>query len=256
MRLSPITSLRDSKDSQADAIDLAYLTASTIDSSEIGTLRWLNVDRSQIISFTSEKNEKAILQELITPAISTESIDGLGSKIDRTEHLVIRDFDLPQLHPSSNTGQSRIIAHAEYVYCPVDWFKRHRYSPTNPNESLDPRISGGNQPLMDLFMKEIYRISEINTGEKECYMLTALHTLDTHLRKGIASKLVQWIFPFADERRREVFLVASPIGGHVYLKNGYEVVEGEDSVIRIPLEGWGGRVGAIHEMLAMRRLSK
>jgi len=109
---------------------------------------------------------------------------------------------------------------------------------------------------MDLFMKEIYRISEINTGEKECYMLTALHTLDTHLRKGIASKLVQWIFPFADERRREVFLVASPIGGHVYLKNGYEVVEGEDSVIRIPLEGWGGRVGAIHEMLAMRRLSK
>jgi hypothetical protein len=253
MRLSSISSLRDSKDPRADALDLAHLTASTIDSSEIGTLRWRGVSRSDIIDYTAEKFEKAIRNDFTTLAISTEATDGKGNKVDRTEHLVIRDLDLPQIDASSTAGQGRIVAHVEHAFCPPDWFSRNPFSPSDPNTPLDLRISGGNQALMDLFTSSIYRTSEDLIGGQECYMLLALHTLDTHLRRGIATTLTAWIFPYAAATKRPLFLVASPVGSHVYKKAGYTVVEGERGLIEIPLEEWGGSKGGVHQLLAMRK---
>ncbi|ORY30168.1 hypothetical protein BCR39DRAFT_529794 [Naematelia encephala] len=253
MRLTPITSLRDSKDPHADAIDLAHLRASTIDSSEIGTLAYGGVPLSNIISHAAEGYEKGIRNGFDTPSISAETSDGLGNHIDRSEHLVIRDLDLPQLESSSEVGQGRIIAHAEYVCCPTDWFSRNKFTPADPNTPVDPRLEGGNQALMDEFTAKIYRTSEALIGGQECYMLTALHTLDTHLRKGIATRLVQWIFPYAKSTKRPIFLVASPIGAHVYWKNGYESVGGNNGIIEIQLEDWGGTKGGVHRLLAMRK---
>lgn len=251
MRLTPITSLRDSKDPHADAIDLAHITASTIDSSEIGILRWGSVPIANMISYTTEKYEKEIRNGVTTPAISTEATDDLGSYVDRFEHLVIRDLDLPQVEPTSGTGTSpgRIVAHAEYIYCPADWWSRNKYTPAD----ADPILEGDNQALFDHFTTEIYRISEIHTKGEEFYMVTACSTLDTHLRNGIASRLVQWIFPFVNANKRPLFLMASPSGAHVYRKNGYENTGGDNGVVEFQLEDWGGTKGAVHQLIAMRR---
>ena len=257
MRLTPIISLRDSKDPRGDAIDLAHLRATTINSSEIGILAWGNVPLAQLVSYTAEKFEKSIRKDFTTPAISTESTDGLGSTIDRSEHLVIRDLDLPQVEPSPDAnggqGQGRIVAHVEYVSCPQDWFSRNHFTPADPDVPVDPRIEGSKQALMDHFHAEIYEVSELHVGGQECYMLLGIHTLDTHLRRGLASQLVQWIIPYANANNRPLFLVSSPVGVHVYRKNGYQGVGGDAELVEILLEEWGGPKGVIHQLVAMRR---
>ena len=257
MRLTPITSLRDTKDPRGDAIDLAHLRATTIDSSEIGILAWGNVPLPQFISYTAETYEKSIRNDLKTAAISAEPTDGLGCNIDRSEHLVIRDLDLSPVEPSNNVnrgqGQGRIVAHVEYVFCPPDWFSRNHHTPANPDEPVDPRIAAMNQALMDHFHEEIYRVSEVHVGGQECYMLLGIHTLATHLRRGIASELIRWIIPYANAKRRSIFLVSSPVGVHVYRKNGFEGVGGDAESIEIPLEDWGGPKGVVHHLVAMRR---
>ena len=254
MRLTPITSLRESKDPRADAIDLAHLTASTIDSSEIGILGWKDVPLADIIARSAKKFEESIRKDFTTPAISTESTDGVGSAVDRREHLVIRDLDLPQVEPSSpGTGEGRIIAHVEYAFCPPDWFERNRHTPHDPSMPLDPTMTAEKQILFDIFTSRIFEVSEHHMAGKECYMVLALHTLDTHLRQGIASRLVQWIFPYAEATKRPLFLVASPVGTPVYRKNGYQVIEGPEGLIEIPLERWGGSKDSVHRMVAMRK---
>lgn len=251
MRLSPIGSLRNSKQPRTDAIDLAHLVASTIDSSEIGILRWQGVPLDDIISYTADKFEKEILALETTPAISAEKFDGLGDGIDRAENLIVRDLDLPCVDGSTDNG-GRIVAHIEYIYCPIGWWSRNQFKPTN-DAKLDPRLRGGNQALYDHFISEIYRISELHTTGQAFYMVTACHTLTSHLRKGIASTLVRWIYPFADALNRPIFLTASPLGKHVYEKNGYVSVEGDDGSVDFRLEEWGGTEGAIHTLIAMRR---
>jgi hypothetical protein len=251
MRLSAISPLRTSTHTHTDALDLASLVASTIDSSEIGILRWRGVSLDNIISYTAEKFEKEIQALASEPAISTEKDDGLGDGIYRVEHLVVRDLDLPSVDGSTSNG-GRIVAHIEYIYCPIGWWSRNQDKPSQ-DAKTDTRIQAGNQALYEHFTSEIYRISELHTTGQAFYMVTACHTLTSHLRKGIASTLVQWIYPYADALNRPIFLTASPLGKHVYEKNGYRSVEEGEGFVDFMLEDWGGTMAAVHRLIAMRR---
>jgi len=255
MRLSPILSLRDSTDPHADALDLAHLKASTIGNNELSSISWGQASRPDIIPFIAKSEEAGILKELNIPAITAEQTDGLGSKVERTEHIVIRDLDLPQI-AQPNNGVGRIIAHANWVYCSSKFADSDmaKFSPssTERKELTGPVATAAT----DYFEEESYRIAVAHAGGRECYMLVGISTLDTHLRKGIATKLVEWIFPLADATTRPVALTASPAGAPLYRKNGFVDIGGENGEVTVPLEKYGGTKGFIHHHIAMERAPK
>lgn len=249
MRLTPLESLRNSTDIHADAVDLGHLAFSTVGVSELSAMVWGTASKEDITTHCIDDYEAGLLRDLKTPAISAESTDGLGSNVDRTEHFVIRDMDLPQIDKPDN-GRGRIIAHASWIYCPSSWAEKNTY---HPNEKRDKLVGPHAKALQDYYMKETYRISKVHTTGIECYILIGISTASSHGRQGIATKLVQWIFPIADASNRPVWLTASPAGAPVYLRNGFVRPEGPDGAVTIPLGDWGGTKDFIHHHIAMER---
>ena len=83
-----------------------------------------------------------------------------------------------------------------------------------------------------------------------CFELHDISTLTpSHLRKGIAKRLTEWIFPPADQLALPVVLSASAMGFPLYEKCGFVGYRQYDIVTE--LEKWGGE--GIHTLVIMVR---
>lgn len=69
-----------------------------------------------------------------------------------------------------------------------------------------------------------------------CFYFNAMFTLTpSHLRKGAAAELVNWIMPYSDLYGLPVVVIGSPLGVKVYKKAGFEEV----CDLTIDLGDWG-----------------
>lgn len=197
------------------------------------------------------------------PQISDTSTDKRGDKIDRFEHLVVRDLDLRPTFSEHSSGspsftsthRGRIVAHAIWIYCPADWVSRYPPPPLlndAPNHSPTPPAET-NTALVTHFDSQVKEMGSLHVRGKLCYILMSISTLASHLRKGIATQLVRWIFPRADENGLPVYLAASPAGFPLYKTVGFVEIGGEKGMVQVPLGEWGGAEGAVHRHTMMVR---
>jgi len=258
MRLTPPLALISSYTAE-DIYGIARISQSVLFSNELAELRYSKTTPEEQIQWLIHET-KHELQEAFRryrPAIS--AIDHLGKDVDRFEYLVIRDLDLaplvPDGQPSKQDGshRGRIVGHAAWSY----YAGKDTASDENQSQpSIGPvPPASANVELVHLLNDKVNDMVKFHTSGKRCYVLDDIATLPSHQRKGIASQLVQWIFPFADRDALPVIFASSPMGCPLYKACGFREIGGERAAAEVDTGNWGGS-GSIHRHIMMIRYPK
>ncbi|KAJ9609507.1 hypothetical protein H2200_005834 [Cladophialophora chaetospira] len=245
---------------------MAAVMQSTLTMTPLGELRYGSVPEGELRTWLQACYKVGIPSELETPRIAGFDDDGHGPNVTRMEYLVIRDLDLKPLEEvqddydggrQASTG--RIVAYAEFKYHPMEEAKsdEHANEPTestsgeNDWKFLQPPPSVHNE-LRKHWDGVVEAVLERQFGGMHCFEVRGLSTLSpSHLRKGIASKLLSWIFPWADRLNVPVVLAATPPGYPLYLKHGFVPVGPNGGAIECNMAEWGG--SGVHRHILMMR---
>ena len=81
-------------------------------------------------------------------------------------------------------------------------------------------------------------------------MLYLVGTHPKHERRGAASMLIRWAFPFADKGGKRCYVDGSSVGYALYKRCGFTVDVGE---ISVDLDEYGDHGFGVHKWVAMMR---
>lgn len=254
--------------------EMAAINQSTLTMTPLGELRYSAVPPDEAQRWLESCCRADLRDELSYPRITDLDTDGLGPDVIRFEHLVIRDLDLEPLH-SYHAGQAssashdpgrdsrpagRIVAYAEFKYHPLNKEKQTdehgaRDSDKEPPASVEPSMeipTSAHRELHEYWNNAVEAALDFQFSHLHCFEVRGLATLSpSHLRKGIASKLLPWIFPWADRLNVPVVLAATPPGYPLYLRHGFVELGGRDGVVECDMAEWGG--SGIHRHILMTR---
>jgi GNAT superfamily N-acetyltransferase len=175
---------------------------------------------------------------------------------------------------SASASGGRIVAFAEFKYHPREDVRSHQQEEEQQQQQQQQTatqpptegMSGGDQDGSMLLQPppsvhnelRIHWDNLVETalhrqfGGMHCFEVRGLSTLSpSHLRRGIASKLLGWIFPWADRLNVPVVLAATPPGYPLYLKHGFAPVGPDDGAIECDMADWGG--SGVHRHVLMIR---
>lgn len=248
-----------------DGYDLAHMVMSIPNSSQLATLRWGGVSDVDMLAYLVGAAPGKLITDAEIPRISDAKDDKKGCAIERREHLVIRDLDLPpyrvEEYPDEYDTDSparklgRIVAHADYRFRPQgwDWRDPNHKAPQANGEPLGvSKPAGANVELIEKFDERVEELLAYHCKGQDCYELVNIGTNVSHLRNGLAKKLVTWLFPFCDELRLDYKLLASPMGRFLYKSSGFvEEGKGDRAAVEIDMSKWGGE--GIHQHVYMVR---
>ncbi|KAH0837081.1 hypothetical protein AYO21_04541 [Fonsecaea monophora] len=286
--------------------DIARIKHSSLTATPLGQLRYGDVPAEEAREWLEACTRVELLSELKYPRIVGLECDGLGRHVPRMEHLVIRDLDL-DLDLPQPTAQGDVVsdaggvvvAFAEFQYHPLPGQEQeHRIKPSvsksttetqsrveipsltssssQPPTNVDTEVvklpSSAHRALHKHWDQTVEAALSATFGGMHCFEVRGIGTLSpTHLRKGIASRLLAWIFPWADRLDVPVVLAATPAGYPFYIRHGFVEVgdhhrgEGDDEAstkgtrgtrpfIECDMAEWGG-IG-IHRHVLMIRWPK
>ncbi|KIW91650.1 uncharacterized protein Z519_07618 [Cladophialophora bantiana CBS 173.52] len=267
----------------ADGIvsDLASIRQSYLTTTPLGQLRYGAVPAAEARKWLESCVRLELNSELATyPRITGFDTDGRGQNVSRMEHLVVRDLDLEPLvvdqtlqsDEEARPSPGRVVAFAEFQYHP------HPHSSNEPgaddarpaqsSEQEDPasaKTKTKTEPPIDLppsahralhehWDKAVEAALSAQFGGMHCFEVRGIATLSpSHLRRGIASKLLCWIFPWADRLGVPVVLAATPPGYPFYLRHGFVEVDdgGPRTFVQCNMAEWGGE--GVHRHVLMIR---
>ncbi|OAL24472.1 hypothetical protein AYO20_10630 [Fonsecaea nubica] len=288
--------------------DIARIKHSSLTTTPLGQLRYGNVPAEEAREWLEACTRVELLSELKYPRIVGLESDGLGRHVPRMEHLVIRDLDLDlDLDLPQPTAQSDIVsaaggvvvAFAEFQYHPLPGQEQeHRIQPSvsksttetqskveipsltssasQPPTNVDTEVvdlpSSAHRALHEHWDQTVEAALSATFGVMHCFEVRGIGTFSpSHLRRGIASRLLAWIFPWADRLDVPVVLAATPAGYPFYIRHGFVEVgdhhRGEDDdeartkgtrgtrpFIECDMAEWGG--SGIHRHVLMIRWPK
>ena len=273
MRLTDPLSLSPS-DIPSAVADMAAIAQSSLTMTPLGELRYGTVPAAELTTWLEECYAEELPADLAFPRISGFEDGEAGPDVTCSECLVVRDLDMVSLgekHGGTGDGDGldepagfgRIVAYAEFKYHPPALQDAQNPDPgpsKEPSESKS-HISPIQLPLSIQPLERALHTHWNNTVEValaaqfsflRCFEVRGLSTLSpSHLRHGIASKLLRWIFPLADRWKIPVVLAATPPGYPLYLKYGFVPVGPNGGVIECDMKEWGGR--GVHRHVLMVR---
>lgn len=257
MQLTGIQSLRKDYTSN-DLNEMAAVMQSTLLSSPSAILRWSKVTESEAQSWMRATVTSSLKKEFQIPRMSA-ALDRSARDLPTSsyaEHLIIRDLDMEHIEdPAKNDAPGRVVAHADWRYTPR-FEGSIADTPQDENGSSDEVSShpqGFNKELDKLLNDRIDTSIAAHFNGLPFFYLLGISTLTpSHLRKGVAKRLVEWVEPFVHYYSVPVVLYASPLGLHLYRNCGYE--EYRDLDVTIDLEPWGVR--ETHRHVVMIRWPK
>ena len=238
--------------SQDDVSELVAVIQTTRLSSPSAVLRWGKISPSDLEDWLRRSCTGNLKSDFQLERISSIRGEDELPSIPLVEHLVVRDFDMIHLGTDQDRlAPGRIVAHAEYHFIlsygtPGEGTQREE-TPLGPSISCPPGFGQG----LHLQIGKMVRAMMISLfSGLPCFELHSISTLTpSHLRKGIAKRLTEWIFPYADQLALPVVLSASPLGLLLYNKCGF--VEYRQYDVVIELEEWGG--DGLHKLVTMVR---
>lgn len=263
MQLTDVKYL-SANDSQSASIDIGAIVQSFSLSSPLGALRYTNIPSDEFRQWITKGIKADLDHEFSYPRIRDFDSDGLGFNVVRYEGLVIRDLDLQKLSTEDTrqlvSGQGRVIAHASFLYHPAHEKKDTKPATKQETDFLsapdpdDELPLPGHRELHNYWNNAVETALKAEFGGLHCFEVRELSVLaPTHWRKGIASKLLQWIFPYAERLGIPVVLAATPAGYPLYLKHGFVDVSGKNGIVECDMAQWGG--AGVHRHVLMTRAS-
>ncbi|KIW32691.1 uncharacterized protein PV07_04220 [Cladophialophora immunda] len=274
------------EDADAVAPDIASIRHSSLTSTPLGQLRYGAVPHAEAREWLESCSRLELQSELRYPRIASFERDGSGQHVTRMEHLVVRDLDLaPFKACNALTIQGdavrpgRVVAYAEFQYHPpqqepaagsvISGSQRihaseEGFSSEEPATVLDLPVSV-HRDLHEHWDRTVEAALSARFGHMHCFEVRGIGTLaPSHLRKGIASSLLAWIFPWADALGVPVVLAATPAGHPFYLRHGFVEVDDDDDddedgkaqrrFIECDMADWGGT--GVHRHVLMIRWPK
>ncbi|KIW66904.1 hypothetical protein PV04_06192 [Phialophora macrospora] len=275
----------------ADTIvpDMAAIALSSLTMTPLGQLRYGTTPEAQLSSWLRACWRAELPGDLQPPRIADFDHDGLGPNVMRMEYLVVRDLDMEPLSDddkrsanhnshddveapasaSASDSRGRIVAFAEFKYHPREEVRaqeeqqqqQRTTTQAAPQGSPDgnedgrlplqppPSVHNGLRTHWDNLVETAL---QRQFGGMHCFEVRGLSTLSpSHLRRGIASELLGWIFPWADRLNVPVVLAATPPGYPLYLKHGFVPVGPNDGAIECDMADWGG--SGVHKHVLMIR---
>lgn len=249
-------------DTERASIDIAAIAQSFSLSSPLGALRYGRIPTAQFNQWITTGVRADLEHESQYPRIRQLGTDEFELNLDRYESLVIEDLDLPSLSSTINQGpgrnRGRVVAHASFLYHPPNEKGQNSDKlgvksdvPSEPNQA-NHLPSSGHGELHRYWNQAVETALEREFGGLHCFEVRELNVLaPSHWRKGIASKLLAWIFPYADGLGVPVVLAATPAGYPLYLKHGFVQVSGKNGIVECDMAQWGG--AGIHRHVLMSR---
>ncbi|KIV89560.1 hypothetical protein PV10_06950 [Exophiala mesophila] len=261
MHLSDII-LLSQEDTERATTDIAAIVQSFSLTSPLGALRYGRIPLAELKQWITKGVRADLEHESQYPRITQLGTDEFGLNIERYESLVIEDLDLQPLSSpvdqqlAPNHGQ--IVAHASFLYHPSnekrqssDKIGKEPAISSEANQTNDLPSSGHGE-LHRYWNQAVETALESEFGDLHCFEVRELSVLaPSHWRKGIASTLLTWIFPFADRIGVPVVLAATPAGYPLYLKHGFVQVSGKNGIVECDMAQWGG--SGIHRHVLMSR---
>ena len=243
--------------------DVSAVTQSSLTMTPLGELRYGRVPTAELADWLQACCEVGLRSELQTPRIAGLGGDGLGHSLTRMEFLVVRDLDVASLSEKENlhgedprVSEGRIVAYAEFTYHPAEQVSTQQEDSKPSGEASGSEWKSLQPPawvhreLYEHWNNTVEAALRKQFGGLHCFEVRGLSTLSpSYLRKGIASKLLSWILPWADRLNVPVVLAATPPGYPLYLKHGFVPVGANRGAIECDMEDWGG--SGIHRHILM-----
>jgi GNAT superfamily N-acetyltransferase len=239
--------------------EIATILQSTMASSPLRTLRYGAIPPDEFLSWLTKGVRADLEEQKKHPRIRW--IDSkIGSPdVVRWEDIVIKDEDLASLvvaNGQASESNTRIVAHAAFMYHPpgddaASIEVGHHGTDKEPN----PLPASGNRQLQEYFNAKVEQALKAEFAGMHCFEVRELNVLGPdYWRKGIASRLLDWIIPKADKKNIPIVLAATPPGYPLYLKHGFVEIEGGNRIVECDMSEWGG-IG-IHRHVLMIRYPK
>ena len=256
----------------ADAIvsDIAAVQHSILTMTPLGDLRYGSVPHHEARGWLESCYKVGLPEELKCPRISGLDNDGCGPNVTRMEFLIIQDLDLEPLkavsEASSGAAQQshgRVVAYAEFKYHPPAEAKSEVHVPQSEDAKAEAIAKwktiqtpkAVHRELHEHWNNVVEEAIRTEFGGMHCFEIRGLATLSpSHLRKGIASELLGWIFPWADRLNVPVVLAATPPGYLLYLRHDFVEIDSENAVLECNLDDWRGT--GVHKHVLMVRWPK
>ncbi|EXJ90297.1 hypothetical protein A1O1_03396 [Capronia coronata CBS 617.96] len=153
---------------------------------------------------------------------------GDGNAIVRYEHLVIRDLVLLPLPLTKAEGakcDGRIVDHVVLKYNPVTTYEKGCSLATDEIDIAATPIeipTSAHRKLHGYWNARVEEALDSHFSGLCCFEVRELATLaPSHLRRGIANKLLAWIFLVSRRIDVSVVLAATPLGYPFYLQLGF-----------------------------------
>lgn len=264
MKLSETIHL-SAEDADNVVMDVAAVMQSSFTMTPLGALRYGSVPEAELSTWLQACCRAEVPHELNYPRITGLDNDSLGPDVTRLEFLAIRDLEMESLDAMREVQENdahipdgRIVAYAEFKYHPLEELKPKKQESQTPKDttaaqwkSLEPPAAV-HRELHEHWNNVVETALENQFGGMHCFEVRSLATLSpSHLRKGIASRLLTWIFPWADRLNVPVVLAATPPGYPLYLKHGFVPIGENDGAVECNMADWGGT--GIHRHVLMVR---
>lgn len=256
MHLSDIIYLWDDGLETA-SLEIAAIVQSTVATSPLRILRYGAIPPDEFLAWLTRGIRADLEEEATHPRIRWIDSKIGDRNVVRCESLVIKDHDLKSLQvpngTQSNEDIGRIVAHAAFLYHPPG--VNHAQSVEGQQKvekDPNPLPASGHRELQEHFNKAVETALEAQFGGMHCFEVRELNVLaPDYWRKGIASKLLNWIIAKADKKNIPIVLAATPPGYPLYLKHGFVDVEGENRIVECDMSKWG-RTGIHRHVLMIR----
>lgn len=239
------------------SLEIATIVQSSMASSPLRTLRYGAIPPDEFLSWLTRGIRGDLEAQKKYPRIRWFDSKIGNPNVVRWEDIVIKDNDLESLvvsnGPAAELSRGRIVAHAAFMYHPsgsdvTSTEGGHHGTDQEPN----PLPLSGNRQLQEYFNAKVESALKAEFAGMHCFEVRELNVLaPDYWRKGIASRLLNWIIPKADKKNIPIVLAATPLGYPLYLKHGFVEVESENRIVECDMSEWGG--AGIHRHVLMIR---
>ena len=118
---------------------------------------------------------------------------------------------------------------------------------TNPEPSTEANRPDKNEAAWAEFIASTQVLNKKYVAGKKRIHLGFLATDPDYHRRGAGKMLLDWGSKWADEEGLQITHTATPVGKHLYQREGFEFVEGATSVI--DMGKWGGKGDHISHLM-------
>ncbi|KEF59925.1 uncharacterized protein A1O9_04773 [Exophiala aquamarina CBS 119918] len=242
------------------SLEIATIVQSTVSTSPMRMLRYGAIPPDEFLAWLTRGIRADLEEEATHPRIRWIDSKIGDRNVVRCESLVIKDHDLKSLQVPNGTQQKdelgRIVAHAAFLYHPPVESRAHgAEGQQKMGKDLNPLPASGHRELQHHFNMAVESALRAHFGGMHCFEVRELNVLaPDYWRKGIASKLLNWIIAKADQKNIPIVLAATPPGYPLYLKHGFVEVEDENKIVECDMSEWGGT--GIHRHVLMIREPK